>query len=261
MTNARVNYDQIASTYNQRYDVHDFVGIAAALRSLTQDIAPERILEVGCGTGRWLAELQPVARQAYGLDLSLGMLQQARQRPESLSLLCGHASHLPFPDAVFDLVYCVNAFHHFPQPRVFIAEARRLLRPGGALAILGMDPHCGPARWYVYDYFVGTYETDLRRFSSSGTILDWMVAADFDRVEWRVAEHIVHQHVGRAVLEDPILQKHGTSQLALLTDKDYAVGIGRIEAALAEAEATGKTLKFPVDICLTMIAGRVPLNP
>jgi ubiquinone/menaquinone biosynthesis C-methylase UbiE len=135
MTNARVNYDQIASTYNQRYDVHDFVGIAAALRSLTQDIAPERILEVGCGTGRWLAELQPVARQAYGMDLSLGMLQQARQRPESLSLLCGHASHLPFPDAVFDLVYCVNAFHHFPQPRVFIAEARRLLRPGSLVRL------------------------------------------------------------------------------------------------------------------------------
>ncbi len=88
-----------------------------------------------------------------------------------------------------------------------------------------------------------------------------MVAADFDRVEWRVVEHIVHQYVDRAVLEDPILQKHGTSQLALLTDEDYAVGINRIEAALAEAETTGKTLAFPVDICLTMIAGRVPLNP
>ena len=261
MTNARVNYDQIASTYNQRYDVHDFVGIAAALRSLTHDVAPERILEVGCGTGRWLAELQPVARQVYGMDLSLGMLHQARQRPEPLSLLCGHASHLPFPDAVFDLIFCVNAFHHFPQPRVFVTEARRLLRSGGALAILGMDPHCGPARWYVYDYFVGTYETDLRRFSSSGTILDWMVAAGFTQAEWRVVEHIMHQHVGRAVLEDPILQKHGTSQLALLTDEDYAAGIGRIEAALTQAEAIEKTLTFPVDICLTLIAGRAPLNP
>lgn len=261
MTNARVNYDQIASTYNQRYVVHDFAGIAAALRSLVQDIAPERILEVGCGTGRWLAELQPVAWQAYGMDLSLGMLHQARQRPEPFSLICGHASHLPFPDATFDLIFCVNAFHHFPQPRVFVSEARRLLRPGGALAILGMDPHCGLARWYVYDYFVGSYETDLRRFSSSGTILDWMVSVGFARVEWRVVEHIVHQHVGRAVLEDPILQKHGTSQLALLTDEEYAAGMGRIKAALTEAEATGKTLKFPVDICLTMIAGRAPLNP
>ncbi len=261
MTDARVNYDQIAPIYDQRYTVSQFEGIAAALRSLTRDTGAERILEVGCGTGRWLAELQPVIRQVYGMDLSLGMLQQAKQRPESLSLICGHASHLPFPDAGFDLIFCVNAFHHFSQPRAFISEARRLLRPGGALAVMGMDPHAGRDRWYLYDYFAGTHETDLRRFSSSGTTLDWMVAAGFARVEWRVVEHLVGQHVGRAVLEDPILQKHGTSQLALLTDEEYAAGMGRIKVALTEAEAAGKTLVFPVDICLTMIAGRVLPNP
>jgi SAM-dependent methyltransferase len=257
MADTRVNYDQIAPTYNQRYTVSQFEGIAAALRSLTQDTGAERILEVGCGTGRWLAELQSVIRQVYGIDLSLGMLQQARQRLGSLSLICGHASHLPFADAMFDLIFCVNAFHHFPQPRAFVSEARRLLRPGGALAVMGMDPHAGRDRWYLYDYFAGTQETDLRRFSSSGTILDWMVAAGFARVEWRVVEHLVGQHVGRAVLEDPILQKHGTSQLALLTDEAYTVGIGLIDAALSEAAATGKTLAFPVDISLTMVTGRV----
>src|SRR5262245_28291323 len=120
MTDARVNYDQIAPTYNQRYTVSQFEGIAAALRSLAQDVRAERVLEVGCGTGRWLAELSPVAQRVYGMDLSLGMLQQAKQRPESLSLICGHASHLPFPDAVLDLVFCVSAFHHFPQPHAFI---------------------------------------------------------------------------------------------------------------------------------------------
>ena len=94
-------------------------------------------------------------------------------------------------------------------------------------AIIGMDPHCGRDRWYLYDYFVGTYATDLGRFPSGGTVLDWMVAAGFARVEWCLAEHIVHQHVGRAVLRDPILQKHGTSQLALLTDEAYAAGLRR----------------------------------
>jgi len=257
MAEARVNYDQIAPTYNQRYTVSQFAGIAMALRSLVRDVGAERVLEVGCGTGRWLAELQLVARQVYGIDLSLGMLQQARQRPQSLSLICGHASHLPFPDAGFDLIFCVNAFHHFPQPRVFISEARRLLRPGGALAITGMDPHAGRDRWYLYDYFVGTQDTDLRRFSSSGTILDWMVTAGFERVEWCVVEHIMGQHVGQAVLEDPILQKHGTSQLALLTDEAYAAGMARIKAALSEAETTRRTPVFPVDISLTMVTGRV----
>jgi len=257
MAEARVNYDQIAPTYDQRYTVSQFAGIAAALCALVRDVGAERVLEVGCGTGRWLTELQPIARQVYGMDLSLGMLLQARQRSQSLSLICGHASRLPFPDAGFDLVFCVNAFHHFPQPRLFIGEARRLLRPGGALAIMGMDPHAGRDRWYLYDYFVGTRDADLRRFSSSGTILDWMVTAGFERVEWRVVEHIMGQHVGRAVLEDPILQKHGTSQLALLTDEAYAAGMAGIAAALSEAAGTARTVVFPVDISLTMVTGRV----
>jgi SAM-dependent methyltransferase len=255
MANSRVNYDHLAPTYDQRYTVSQFAGVAATLRSLSQAVGAGRVLEVGCGTGRWLAELQPVVRQMYGVDLSPGMLRQARQRSVSLTLICGHASRLPFADAGFDLIFCVNAFHHFPQPRTFISEARRLLRPGGALAIAGMDPHAGRDRWYLYDYFVGTHETDLRRFSSSGTILDWMAAAGFGRVEWRVAEHIRGQHVGQAVLQDPILQKHGTSQLALLTDEAYAAGIDQIKAALGEAQAAGRTLVFPVDISLTVVTG------
>ena len=84
-----------------------------------------------------------------------------------------------------------------------------------------------------------------------------MVAAGFERVEWRVVEHIMGQHVGQAVLQDPILQQHGTSQLALLTDEAYAVGIARIKAALGEAEAAGRILVFPVDISLTVVTGRV----
>jgi ubiquinone/menaquinone biosynthesis C-methylase UbiE len=257
MASTRVNYDHIAPTYDQRYTVGRFEGIATSLRSLARDVGAERVLEVGCGTGRWLAELLPIAQEVYGLDLSPGMLQQAGQRLKSLSLICGHASHLPFPDSTFDLVFCVNAFHHFPQPRVFISESRRLLRPGGVLAIIGMDPHAGRDRWYLYDYFVGTYETDSCRFSSGGTVVDWMIAAGFAHIDWRVVEHLTGQHVGRAVLADPILQKHGTSQLVLLTDEAYAAGMSRIRTALDEADATGKTLIFPVDISLTMVAGRV----
>lgn len=252
-----VNYDQIATTYNQRYSAHKYEGIAASLQSLAQDVGAEWILEIGCGTGHWLAELQPVIHRVYGLDLSLGMLQQARQQKEPLYLTCGQASRLPFPDAVFDLIFCVNAFHHFDQPGAFIFEARRLLRAGGAFTIIGIDPHRGQDRWYIYDYFDGTYETDLRRFPPGETIMEWMRAAGFARVEWRLAERIMHHQIGWKVLENPILQKNGTSQLALLTGEAYAMGLDRIKAALAEAEASRRTLVFPVDISFSMFTGRV----
>ncbi len=257
----RVNYDQIAPTYNQRYTLGRLNSLSAALLSLAQSVGAEGVLEVGCGTGRWLAELQPVVRGVYGLDLSHGMLRHALQRKGQFHVTCGQASRLPFPDTVFDIVFCVNAFHHFDQPHLFLSEARRVLRPHGAMAVIGMDPHGSRDRWYIYDYFEGTYETDLSRFPSRETLFAWMLAAGFDKVEWGLAERLARRLVGRAVLDDPILQKHGTSQLALLTDAAYAAGIARIEAALAGAEAAGETLVFPEDISLAMITGRPASDP
>jgi SAM-dependent methyltransferase len=202
--------------------------------------------------------LRAITGQLYGLDLSAGMLVQAQQREENLALVHGRAGQIPFPDASLDLVCCVNAIHHFQQQRAFVAEAWRVLRPGGALAVIGMDPRAHRHRWYLYEYFAGTYETDLARFPSWGTVLDWMVASGFQQVEWRLVEQIRDHKVGRSVLADPYLRKEAVSQLTILSDGAYAAGLARIEAALAAAEAAGKTLTFPTDLLLAMLAGRVP---
>jgi ubiquinone/menaquinone biosynthesis C-methylase UbiE len=252
-----VNYDQIAPHYHARYAVGSRLpGIAAALHAIVQRIGAQAVLEVGCGTGRWLDELRPVVRNITGLDLSRGMLAQAQQ--SHTQLVCGRATQLPFPPAAFDLIFCVNALHHFGQPDVFITQARQRLRPGGALAIANMDPHRGTERWYLYDYFAGTLETDLRRFPPSGALLDWMAQAGFESVEWRVVEKIKHELAGREVFADHFLQKHGTSQLTLLSDEAYAEGRRSIERAVAQAEARGETITFDVDLSLVMITGFAP---
>ena len=255
MPEGRVDYDRVAPTYNRRFDANGQRGVTTALRELAQALDAESVLEVGCGTGYWLSGLKGVVDQLYGLDLSQGMLQQAQTRGAPLYLTRGRAGQVPFPDDVFDLVFCVNAIHHFDQPCAFVGEAARVLRPGGALAVVGMDPHNGRDRWYVYRYFPGTRATDLRRFPSWGTILDWMVSAGADRVRCRVVERIQDIKVGRAVLADPFLEKNAASQLALLSDEAYADGIRRIETALARAEEQGEALLFPSEITLGMLVG------
>jgi len=255
MSAESLNYDDIAPVYHQRYAGNRLEGVADALASLVSRLNAKQILEVGCGTGRWLAELHPLVCQVIGLDLSPGMLWQAQQIHGPLPLTCGRATQLPFPNTAFDLVLCVNAIHHFGAPRLFISEARRVLRPGGALAVINMDPHRGRDRWYIYDYFDGTLEADLRRFPSGGAILDWMIAESFEHAEWQVADHIIGSEIGRGVLASHFLEKYGTSQLALLTDDAYAAGLKRIEATLAEAEARGEAIIFPTDVSLTMVTG------
>ena len=266
MPDNQVDYDRIAPGFDRRYtEASEQRGIAAALLAVAEArapapakaSAPARFLEVGCGTGYWLASLRPATTQLYGLDLSAGMLAQARSREERLALTRGRACQLPFADACADLVYCVNAIHHFQRQRDFVFEARRLLRPGGTLTVIGMDPRAHRHRWYVYDYFAGTYETDLDRFPSWGSVMDWMVEAGFERIEWQLVERIEDHKVGREVFSDPFLQKDACSQLTLLTDEGYAAGLRRIATALCEAEAAGESLTFATDLLQAMLVGRV----
>jgi ubiquinone/menaquinone biosynthesis C-methylase UbiE len=261
----RVDYDRIAPTYDARYAANERSGTSAALCALSEARRAKQVLEVGCGTGHWLQELQRARTstprsydvRTYGLDLSSGMLRQARAKGPSPDLVRGRAAQLPFAGAAFDLVYCVNAIHHFGQPRAFIAEAARILCPGGTLAVIGMDPRGQRDTWYIYHYFEGVYERDLARFPSWGTVVDWMAHSGLVGIESRIVERFGPDLVGRAVLDHPFLRKDSCSQLALLSEEAYAAGLRRIEAAIAEAEVEGKEIVFRNDTSLAMISGQL----
>jgi SAM-dependent methyltransferase len=256
----RLNYDVIAPTYDRRYDpawCKFGEGIVATVTRRAKEAAAGRVLEVGCGTGYWLAALQPFSCRAYGLDLSIGMLREAQQRLARSSLIRGSAVSLPFQPQTFAFIFCVNALHHFEDPCGFVAEARMCLKEGGALTVIGMNPHTGCDRWYLYNYFRGTYEADLRRYPSAEAIAGWMRSAGFDEIEFDVAHRVVHNFAGREVLSDPSLTRNGTSRLGLLSNDAYFAGLRCIEAALAAAEASGEAAIFPVDVSLASLTGRL----
>ncbi|QIS16772.1 class I SAM-dependent methyltransferase [Nocardia arthritidis] len=100
-----------------------------------------RIADIGCGTGifttRLLRELEPEA--IYGIDLSEGMLEQARARSGEVTWLHSRAESLPFVDGELDAVVTTSAFHFFDQPAA-VAEFRRVLMPDGLAAVATMHP-------------------------------------------------------------------------------------------------------------------------
>jgi ubiquinone/menaquinone biosynthesis C-methylase UbiE len=255
MERPRVDYDCVAPGYNRRFVGGGTRGVAVALGALAGALRPGRILEVGCGTGHWLAGLAADGRRPYGLDLSAGMLARAVERGAGLRLVRGRAGRLPFVAGSMDLIYCVNAIHHFDEPRGFVHEAARLLCPGGRLAVIGSDPRAVEDGWYVYDYFPGTYETDLARFPPWDQVRAWLAEAGFREIRSQTVEKIHDPKVGRAVLDDPFLVKEATSQLTLLSDDAYARGLARIRQALDAAEARGETLTFEADLTMTMVSG------
>jgi len=102
-----------------------------------------RHLDIACGTGRFLGQLHATVPDVrlYGLDLSPAYLDFARARlahiPD-LALIAENAEAMPFADGTFDTVSSVFLFHELPSDarRNVLAEAFRVLRPGGLLAIL-----------------------------------------------------------------------------------------------------------------------------
>jgi SAM-dependent methyltransferase len=233
---SRVNYDKIAPTYEARYAPGLYDEARQTLRAFIIAEKPDRVLEVGCGTGYWLEALRDLVSSICGLDYSSEMLRKARDKDLSGNLVRATAEALPFCDRTFDVIFCVNAIHHFERVDQFIVEARRLLRPGGTLATFGMDPHHGRDYWYVYDFFPETRATDLARYPSSGRIADAMLRAGFDRVESQVRGQFTQRRIGQTIFEDPELQRNGCSQMALLTDEQYAAGIERIESSIRSAD-------------------------
>src|SRR4051794_3341517 len=73
MDRPRLDYDRISGSYNSRYADNRLDGIERALAEIASRYGDPRVLEVGCGTGRWLDGLQRVTRSVYGVDASIGM--------------------------------------------------------------------------------------------------------------------------------------------------------------------------------------------
>lgn len=89
------------------------------------------ILEAGCGTGLILERVGEFASRAVGVDLSAGMLEQAKAR--GLEVAQGSITALPYPDERFDVVYSFKVLAHIPAIEDALAEMARVTRPGGVV--------------------------------------------------------------------------------------------------------------------------------
>lgn len=111
-----------------------------------------RLLDCGCGPGSITCGLaQAIAPgDAIGLDLSPSQVARARALAAALGVtnlhvLVGDAYRLPFADASFDVVFAHNVLEHLRDPLAALREMRRVLRPGGLVAI--RDPDYGSLIW------------------------------------------------------------------------------------------------------------------
>ena len=179
-----------------------------------------RVLDLACGTGDLLVAMElDAGRALIGSDFCHPMLQSARAKLAhaglASALLEADALALPAPDASFDLITIAFGFRNFANYRAALGELRRVLRGGGALAILEFTQPPNRVFAAVYDWYSrrilpvlgglisGEPEAyrylpeSVRRFPSAAELQIWMRDAGFDHVQWEYLTFgIAALHIG-----------------------------------------------------------------
>ncbi|MCB1735439.1 MAG: methyltransferase domain-containing protein [Gammaproteobacteria bacterium] len=132
-------YDAYGAHYDdERLSPYYRMVTAMEMATLLPHIAGKRTLEIGCGTGLILAQVARHSALSWGIDLSSGMLEEAREK--GLNVKENNAREIDFPDASFDVVYSFKVLAHIPDIDEVINEIHRVLTPSGRVVLEFYNP-------------------------------------------------------------------------------------------------------------------------
>jgi malonyl-CoA O-methyltransferase len=122
--------------------------LAPVLSDVLPEAAGKRFLDIGCGTGRWLAWAVERGARATGADFSHEMLRVASHKPGlSARIVQADAIATPFPDACADVVLSALVIGHLPSIRNAMAELARLAAPGASVIVTDFHPDALRRGW------------------------------------------------------------------------------------------------------------------
>jgi ubiquinone/menaquinone biosynthesis C-methylase UbiE len=152
------------------------------------------MIDVGCGTGRWLLHFQQSGVAVFGIDLCDAMLfQSAACASLRGRLMLGDVERLPFCDNAADLILCSLALGYFPNLRKSFSELARICAYGGRVAISDLHPKALASGWtrsfkrqcaaYEIDHYVYQWKQINEAASEAGLRLTLQHAACFEDPE------------------------------------------------------------------------------
>ncbi len=232
-------WQQAASAYNATF-AHASAGFVEALLDAAGVSSGRSVLDVCCGTGVVTAAAARRGAVPSGLDFSAAMLAQARRAHPRLRLDEGDAEALPYADRSFDAVVSNFGIHHIANSDRAMAEARRVLRPGGRFAITTWAAPTENVAWRLLLDAIGAHgDLHAARAPPSGgnlqtpqAALRLFEAAGFSECR---AEAVRREWLLSQPRDLLTALARGTARTAALIDAQPAAATPAIEAAVAAA--------------------------
>jgi demethylmenaquinone methyltransferase/2-methoxy-6-polyprenyl-1,4-benzoquinol methylase len=210
-------FDRIAPVYDTMNRLMS-AGLDRRWRRIAAEAAVcpgDRVLDACCGTGDLALAAHAVGGRVTGLDFSERMLDRAARKSQEVEWMRGDALQLPFDDGSFDAVTVGFGVRNLEDLGNGLVEFRRVLKPGGRLAVLEITQPAGPLAPFFRLWFDGlvplagkllpggsayTYlPASVRRFPGPVEFAGLMRRAGFEPVAYRLfAGGIVALHVGEA---------------------------------------------------------------
>lgn len=235
--------DSTSIDYNRISPIYDTSRVANTetlekLMRLLQVGSGSVVLDMGCGTGNYTDALWRVAKSVIGIDLSIGMLEQACAKFTDLLFICADVTSMPFKPESFDAAFAVQVLHHVKQKKLFITEAYRVVRKGAWIAIHACSHRQMRAFWF-YHYFPRGLEADLARMPDSGEIMSLLAEVGFSNIGIEICYHDV-------VVADETPQRYldrnyrdSISTFAFLSEEDVELGCKKIQEDITSGVVEG----------------------
>jgi SAM-dependent methyltransferase len=191
------------------------------------------VVDVGCGDGFHLPVFAATARSVVGVEPHPPLVRRAEARVAGLTgvrVLTGSAELLPLPSASVDLVHARTAYFFGRGAEPGIAEADRVLRPGGALAVVDLDATCPPYGEWMRDDLPRYDPVDVARFFAEQGFDCRRVLA-----QWRFEHRADLEAVLRIEFSARVAERAIAATLGLTVPVGYRVHVRRKPAGLLRA--------------------------
>lgn len=149
----------------------------------------DSVLDAACGNGTLLDMLyRKCPINGYGVDISERMIENAGMKCPGMTFKVSGCERTPFSSGMFDVITVCAAYHHFPDPKAFAAEAFRLLRPGGQLYIA--EVYYPPVIRAVMNLFIPFSKAGDVRLYSPKEIEENFAASGFEQQGFKREKNI-----------------------------------------------------------------------